>query len=302
MNACSVDLPGGVNGDCQLPLSEIKNILICDKDVSFTDAEVKVLSNWEAAINEDLEIYAVAGLVNYTPTTDDPNIITNPVSKAKTITNSPVPSFEFMLDSNFCDFKSMLQTLKGGVYGVFFELHNGNIQGYVDQSGNDIGSFKPYKARINAYTKGAQEIDSNEAFKLYVNFLNANELQNQYYFAPIWGVDELLDAMPVGVNVIKTGAYASGDQEVRITTRCADAITGLVVGDFETSSTKSNVSTPAVTSVSDDGGGVYTLTVQKDSTPANIVDGDYVYLRVAKKTGDVYNYVSNWIRVEGVTA
>jgi len=301
MNACSVDLPGGINGDCQLPLSEIKNILICDKDVSFTDAEVKVLSNWESKINEDLKIYAVAGLVNYSPTTDDPNIVTNPVSKAKTITNRPVPSFEFMLDSNFCDFKSMLQTLKGGVYGVFFELHNGNIQGYVDQSGNDIGSFKPYKSRINAYTKGAQEIDSNEAFKLYVNFLNANELENQYYFSPIWGVDELMDAMPVGVGVTKTTAYASGDQEVRITIRCADAITGLTDSDFETSDSKSNVDTPAITSVSDDGGGVYTLTVQKAATPDNLEDGDYVYLRVKKTSDTVVTHLSNWIRVEGIT-
>lgn len=302
MNACSVDLPGGLNADCQLPMAEIKNVLICDKDVSFTFANKKVLSNWTDLIGQSLTIYAIAGLVNYSPTTDDPNIVTNAVSKAKSITNTPVPSFEFMLDTNYCDFKSMLQTLKGGVYAVFFELQDGRIMGFLDQSGTETGYFKPFKARINAYTKGAQEIDSNEAFKLYVNFLNANEIENQFYFEPSWDVGELVDAMPVGLSIVKTGMYASGDIDVHIATRCGDNYTGLVVGDFDESTTKSNVSTPAVTGVTDNGGGDYTLTVQKDATPANLVDGDLVYLRVKVLDGSDVTHLSNYIRVEGVTA
>jgi hypothetical protein len=208
MPSCSVDLPGGNNQNCQLPLSEVKNILICDKDVSFTFSAKNSLSNWTAKIKQNLTIHAVAGLVNYSPTTDDPNIVTNAVSKAKSITNTPVPSFEFMLDVNYCDFKSLLNNLTGGIYGIFFELQNGTIEGWLDQSGSDTGTFKPFHARLNAYTKGAQEIDSNEAFKLYVNFLNYAQMLNQFYFEPSWDTSELADAMPVGLAVVKTGAYA----------------------------------------------------------------------------------------------
>jgi hypothetical protein len=299
MSSCSVDLPGGINQNCQLSLSEIKNILICDKDVKFAFTAKDTLANWTNLIKQSLTIYGVAGLVNYSPTTDDPNIITNAVSKTKSISNTPNPSFEFMLDSNVCDFKSLLNTLTGGVYGIFFELQNGAIQGWLDQSGNETGYFKPYKVKLNAFTKGGQEIDSNEAFKLYCFFTSYKQIQDQFYFEPTWDVSELLDAMPVGLNVVKTGAYSSGDIVVNIKTRCEDGYTGLVAADFDESTTKSNVSVPAVTAVTDSGGGNYTLTVQKGASPANLAAGDYVYFRVKKLSGSDVTHVSDWVKVEG---
>jgi len=301
MASCSVDIPGGNNQNCQIPLSEIKNILICDKDVSFTYANKDALANWVTLIQTSLTIHAVAGLVNYSPTTDDPNVITNPVSKVKSITNEPVPSFEFMLDVNYCDYKSLLNTLRGGTYGIYFELKNGTIEGWLDQSGANTGTFRPFRAKLNAYTKGAQEIDSNEAFKLYVNFINYEQMLNQFYFEPAWDISELADAMPVGLNVVKTGVYASGDINVQINTRCEDGYTGLLAADFEASASKSNVTTPAITGVTDNGGGSYTLTVQKAASPVNIVTGDIVYLRVKKLSSTVVTHLSDWVRIEGIT-
>mgnify|MGYP001765620590 CR=1 FL=1 len=299
---CSVSLPGGLNTDCQMPQAEIKNVLICDKDVKFSFTEKDVLANWTTKIKQDLTIHAIAGLVNYSPTTDDPNIVTNAVSKAKSITNRPVPSFEFMLDANVCDFKAILQTLKGGVYGIFFEMQDGTIQGYLDQSGTEVGYFKPYKARINAYTKGAQEIDSNESFKLYVNFLNSNELENQFYLEPSWSVTELLDAMPIGLNIVKTAIItaATATQAFQVNTRCAEGKTGLVVGNLEFSASKSNVATPNAGTFAEVGGGAYTVVVEKGvSTP--IVSGDLVYMRVKVLSGSDVTHLSNWIRIEGIT-
>jgi hypothetical protein len=91
MLACNVLLPGGINGDCQIPLSEVKNIIITDKDVKFTNAEKLVFTNWKTKIQQSLTIYAVAGLDSYENTTDDPNIVTGTVSKTKKVTNRPVP-------------------------------------------------------------------------------------------------------------------------------------------------------------------------------------------------------------------
>ena len=88
---------------------------------------------------------------------------------------------------------------------------------------------------------------------------------------------------------------------VQINVRCAENKVGLIAADFETSTTLSNVSTPAVSSLTDNGGGSYTLVVQKDAIPANIVDGDIVYLRVKLLVSTVVTYISGWIRVEGVT-
>lgn len=298
---CSVNLPGGLNSDCQMPQAEIKNVLICDKDVKFTFAEKEALANWTVKIKQSLTIHAIAGLTNYSPTTDDPNIVTNAVSKAKSITNRPVPSFEFMLDSNVCDFRVMLQTLKGGVYGIFFEMQDGTIQGYLEQSGSEVGYFKPYKARINAHTKGAQEIDSNESFKLYVNFINTNELENQYYFAPSWSVTELIDAMPIGLNIVKTAIIvsATATQAFLANVSCGDRKTGLVVDNLEFSDEKSNVITPNAGAFVELGGGAYTVVVEK-ATSTPIIAGDIVYMRVKVLSSSDVTYLSNWIMVEGL--
>lgn len=299
MSACNVLLPGGINGDCQIPLSEVKNVLICDKDVKFSYTEKDVLTNWTNKIKQDLTIHAVAGLDSYNNTTDDPNIVTGTVSKAKKVTNTPLPSFELFLESNFCDFNELLRTVKGGNYGVFYELQDGTILGTLDQSGTEIGYFKPFKANLTANTKVLQEVDATTAFRVYVNHTNANQLYNQFVLDPVWDTTELVEAMPVGLNMVSTAVYAAGDQTVQINVRCAGAKTGVLVADFEENAELSNVDTPAVTAVAEGGGGAYTLTVQKTGTPTNLVAGDYVTLRVKIVDGSDVTHISNWIRCEG---
>jgi hypothetical protein len=300
MNACNVLQPQGINLDCLLAEKEIKNVWITDKDLSFTWATKDVQANWDNAAKQDLTLYGAAGLINYTPTTDDPNIVTEPVSKTKTVTNTPVPSFEFFLKSNFCDFKQLLNTLKGGTYGVFYEKQDGTILGKLDQSGSEIGYFKPFRAKITALTKGAPEIDSVESFKVFVNHLSYDEFLNGFLLETI-DTDQVIESMPIGVNMVKTVAYASGDQAVKITIRCAANLTGLLVADFEGDETQGNVDTPAVTTVVDNGAGTYDLTVQKDAVPANLVDGDKAVIRVNKLSGSDTTHISNYITVEGVT-
>lgn len=299
MSACNVLLPGGINGDCQVPLSEVKNVLITDKDVKFSYTEKDVLSNWTNKIKQDLTIYAVAGLDSYNNTTDDPNIVTGAVSKSKKITNDPLPSFEFFLDSNFCDFNEVLRTLGGGNYGVFYELQDGTILGTLDQSGTEIGYFKPFKSNIKANTKVLQEVDATTAFRVYVNHTNKDQLFNQFVLSPVWDTTELVEAMPVGLNMVSTDVYSAGDQAVQINVRCAGAKTGLLVADFEADETQGNVDTPAVTTVADNGAGSYTLTVQKDAVPVNLVAGDYASIRVKVTSGSDVSHLSNYIRVEG---
>ena len=297
---CNALLNAATNQECQVAASEIKNVIITQKDVSFSYADKKVLTNWTDKIKQDLSISVLPGLVNYTPTTDDANVITNAVSKAKSVNNNPVPSFEFMLDSNFCDFQEILNTLKGGNYGIFFEMQNGNIEGWQDRRGTEIGYFKPFLAQVKSYTKGAQEIDSNESFKLFINFKKYTQVEQAKMFVPAWGVDELNEAMPEGLNMESTTIFASDEQNVQINVRCSDGATGLILADFETSATMSNVSTPAITAMVENGGGEYDLTVEKNVVPESIVAGDLVVVRVNKLSGSDTMQLSGWLTVEGV--
>lgn len=300
--ACNVLLPGGINGDCSIPMSEVKNILICDKDVKFTYANKKVLSNWTDLIKQDLTIYAVMSLDSYNNTTDDPNITTGSVSKAKNFGRDGLPSFEFFLSSNFCDFQEVYRTLEGGNYGIFYELQNGTILGTMDQSGTEIGYYKPFKCTIKASTKLLPEVDaSNVAFKVYVGHTNATQLMNQFLFEPIWDTSELVEAMPIGLNMVMTDV-AGTTQLVHVTQRCGAAYTGLVTADFDESATMSNVSTPLVTMTTESGGGDYILTPTKAVSPVVLVDGDVLACRIKILDGSDVTHLSNWIKIQGVTA
>jgi len=305
MLACNVLLPGGVNGDCQIPLSEVKNILICDKDVKFSYTAKNTLANWTTLINNSstgLTIYANIALDSYNNTTDDPNIVTGAVSKTKKITNVPLPSYEFFLETGMCDFKEILNTLQGGIYGIFYELQDGTILGTMDTSGTEVGYFKPFKCRLNAASKLLQEVDATNAFKLYVFHTNKQQLFDQFIFEPAWDTAELVDAMPIGLNMVKTSIIvaATAVQAVQINVRCGDGKTGLVAGDFEFSTTMSNVLTPNAGTFTEVGGGAYTIAIEK-ATSTLIGTGDIVYMRVKLVATTTVTYLSNWIKIEGIT-
>jgi len=299
MSVCSSILSAGLNQDCSAAMAEIKNILIVEKDVKFSYSDKETLSNWTEKIKQDLTIAVVPGY-NYSVTTDDPNIVTSPIDKTKSIQGKSTPSLEFIVKVNSCDFKELLNAYKGGKYGVFFEMQDGSIEGWIDQSGTDIGFFKPFTAIVEAFSKGVQEIDAVEAFKVYLFFTRETQFADFELFKPSWAIDELMEAMPIGLSIVKTAAYAAGDQSVQVNIRCDNGYPGLLVTDFEASADKSNVSTPAVTAITDDGGGAYTLTVEKNAVPEALVAGDVVALRVKKLSALDISHVSGWIVTEGV--
>lgn len=302
MNACNVLLPGGINGDCQIPLSELRNVIITDKDVKLSYTAKETLASWTNLIKQSLTIYAVAGIDSYNNTTDDPNIVKGAVSGIKSVMDIDPPTFELFLDSNMCDFNEVLNTVRGGVYGVWYELKDGTILGNLDKTGNDIGYFKPFTAKLRAVSKLLQEPGANTAFKMYVSHTKTKQLYNQFIFSPTWDVTELVEAMPIGLNMVKTAAIvaATATQAVNVKVRCGAAKTGLVVGDFEFSTDMSNVITPNAGAFAETGGGNYTIVIEK-STSTPIVSNDIVYMRVKVLSSSDVTYISNWVSIEGVT-
>lgn len=302
MNPCNVLLPGGINGDCQIPMSEVKNIWLCDKDVKFSYTAKGVQSNWTDLINQSLQIYGAAGLDSFNNTTDDPSITTGAVSRVKKVGTAPLPSFEFFLDTSFCDFKEILNTVKGGNYGMFYELHDeAGMLGYTETSGSDIGYFKPFQVNATANSKLLPETDSTTTFRMYVNHTKKKQLYDQFIFDPVWDIGELLDSMPNGLSLVATAVYSAGVQNVQVKDRCAANKTGVILADWDETETLGNVSTPAVTAIVDNGAGNYDLTVEKNVTPENLIDNDIAALRVNILSGSDTTDISGYIYVQGVT-
>ena len=95
------------------------------------------------------------------------------------------------------------------------------------------------------------------------------------------------------------GAYAVSDINVTVTERDGTPYTGtLTVEEIESYDSVTGLPIDSFSSsVVNNGAGSYTLTLEKDAAPVTLVAGDFVTIRVATKTVDVYNYVSGELTV-----
>jgi hypothetical protein len=296
MNECSPLLPGGINKSCVTDLKEIKNIIITTEAAYFTSlANAASVVQWKTKLQTDLSVYAPLGINDYEPTTDDPNIVTMPATGRKAVTNTPVPSGIFRLMSNFCDYKELLNTLKGGVYRVILVDSNGNIYGTMTSA----GYFKGFVCTINAITKGMPLKEVANNFSLWVNFLNYDEFLAGVSMSLSWSPTiELTENAPVGLSMLATGAYSvtPGTITVQINTRCGTGYTGLTAADFEVIESN-NLASVAITTATDSGAGAYTLTIQKGSSPISLAAGDYVIIRVKKLATTVVTHLSSRLTI-----
>lgn len=291
---CNSYLPNG-NVECKVPMAEVKRVLICDKDVSFTGlSDVYNLATWKEKIQEDLDIYVTRGKTSYEVTTDDPNVLTTAEGQ-KMVTNTPAPSAIIYLDSNWCDYSDMLGTLQGGTYGVIYELKNGSL--FLKRLSD--GTYESFPARITAVNKGIPlQGDIANNFPVHIHHIDYEDFKKGALISPAFDFEELVLAMPVGLTMFATSTMATGSIYVQINERCGDGYAGLLVGDFEVVGSN-YLTSPAVTVAGDDGDGVYELTIQKSVAPENLADGDYVQIRVLKKDGDVVTHVSNRVTLMG---
>lgn len=296
MNECSPILPQGINKSCVLDPKEWKNIIITTEAAYFsTLANAASLSQWKAKLQTDLSVYAAMGLNDYEPTTDDPNVATMPVSGRKVVTNKPVPSATFRLMSNYCDFKELLSTLRGGTYRIIGIDANNTLWGTYTSA----GYFKGYACTLNAVSKGIPLKETANNFTVFANFLNYDEFEAGMGVALSWSPTlELTESAPVGLSIVATAAYSltPGTITVQINTRCGNGYAGLVVGDFEVLESNGLVS-PAVTSITDSLLGAYTLTVQKGSSPISLAAGDYVVVRVKKLSSTIVTHLSSRLTI-----
>ena len=145
--------------------------------------------------------------------------------------------------------------------------------------------------------------DKNQSYPLYLFFDNYDEFEEVVVFSDFdWSYSDIQDYSPVGLNLRVTTAYTAGDVVVLAEKRGTGLpMTGLdQTTDWEVM-TSNATPTVAVTAVSEDGLGYYTLTIKKDNdgTPANLAASDYVYLQAHDDDATNLTYLSNAIKFFG---
>jgi hypothetical protein len=280
---CQTSQPGGINLDCLKYPSPIDNIIITDNDVSFTEAEILLLSNWKTDIQENLTIYIPSIIESYENTTDDPALTATGIGR-KTMGRKPVPSGVFNVRSNVCDFNELLRTLKGGTYRIFFVHADNTFSAFKDRNSADIMGFQ---CELNAVTKGfaAQDIQDT-MYPIFANFMNYKEFEQQYHVEPNWTIqNELPPAMPESY----TMQFVSQDTvtkkvTVNVFEACGDAVVGLVIADVNV--IEDTLTDSTVFSVTDNGSGNY------DIVFTTVAAGEDVEFDIRELTGTVVDNIS----------
>ena len=297
MNVCESIMPAGINADCLVPMSQIRNAIILEKGTSFAGlAELQNSSVWETKIKQGLSIWVSGGLMDYEVTTDDVNIKTSGLGK-KLVTNTPVPSCVLYIDGNFCDYQQLKNTLVGSSYDVIYILEDGTLHARLKSDGKYYG----FGARISAVGKsiaGKGDIDMN--FAVQINHLSYAEFQQGVLAKPAWNPElTLAAAMPIGLGMSIVTPYdiPTGIVVVRLHKRCGSAYLTMAVADFEIIETN-DLEVPVVTSVTDNSDGTYDLELTIVTIPVPMVAGDYMIIRVKELDSSDVVSVSNRLYVQ----
>jgi hypothetical protein len=279
---------------CLQDLREIKNIIPTTFAANFTTPlQAATLSVWKTKIQTDLSIYMPLGVNSFEPTTDKPTVA-KMTSTRKAITDRPIPSAEIFVASNFCDYKEIAASFKGGNYRLFLQDITGNIFGTKTAA----GVVRGFACQLTAITSGFPPKDTSQSFPIYANFQSYEEFEEAVMINLPFNTMDLIEAMPVGLNMYATSAITAGSITVRITERCGAGKTGLIAADFEVKDS-SELVTPGIATVTEVSNGDYTLTLKKaSSTP--LAAGDMIAIRVNKIATSITQYISNIVTINAL--
>jgi len=282
-------------GECARLMEKMNGGSLQHKGVTWTDTTAVDSTTWRgliAALTEAARTVLMTPINGFDNTTDDVEIVTSQLGK-KSVTSKPIPSGVIYLDASICDYKQL-----HALEDTWFEFVPFYQDGTYWMTRKSDGNLKGFRCKI-ATKAGLPPEDKSQSFPMYLMFDNYAEFENVVVVKPDFTFNDLLDYSAVGLDIRITTAYAAGDVVVKITKRgSGDGLTGLAVADFEV--LKSNAEpTVAVTVVTDDGLGQYTLTIKKDNdgTPANLASGEYAIIQASDDDATYVTYLSHSVKV-----
>lgn len=289
-------------GTCQKLLQKMSGGVLQTKGNTWTDATIIAAASWHTAIADDdssVRDTLPFPILNFENTTDEMEILTSSLGH-KFKGSDPVPSGKIFLKVGADDY-TWMHDLDGQTF-EFIPFFQGN-QFWASRKAD--GTLKGFRCSV-AFVGGLPPEDKLASYPMHIFFDDPEEFKNVVVVSPDnWRFSDLLNYVPVGLNIREYTAYTGGQVRVLVTkTGNGDPMTGLVAGDFEVMSSNATP-TVAVTALTEEGLGYYLLTIKKDNdgTPANLAASDYVILQAHDvDSGPTYlTYLSHAIQIYGGT-
>lgn len=278
--------------DCEILFKDVVAAMILDKGTTLSDAAAKATyTAIFAGTASQTGMYLPIGR-GYQNNTAEPERNTS-ASGFTEKTSDPLPMLVGFLDRSYCDYKTLYQ-LDGKDKDIVLFLKNGKVWHSKNSDGASIG----FRAKLSIRKNAPGADNSVENFPIYMDFKYIEDLDNATITTLAFSIKELNDAMPVGLNMEVSSAYAAGVVTVDINYRCSltpfvdiTDETSFEVLYTESGSTDLDIDVTTVDKTSA-AIGRYILTIKKDatSTPANLTKG--VWIRAIEDDGSLVTYLS----------
>lgn len=289
--SCAVSAPNGANLNCVKNLSEAQAAIIMDPSVNFeTLAALDNIENIRVLLEESRTGFVVE--FNGSDPTPAEVVTETTGFGDNIITSENTPSFVGYAKINACDFKEILNAYKGGSYRVAFMLADGSMM--ATEIGTAFGGFltQVYASRFGIPGRENQ----TQQFKINFNFLVGSEFDNYRVIGVNYGIDDLKLLLPLALQADVQTPFDGNAVVLNVYTRCVpgDPKSGVMTAEV----TKGTLGLDITATPTDDGNGQYTVVVQKTG-PVDLAVGEYAEFVLVTKTGNVYDEISNTIKVVG---
>lgn len=285
-------------GTCQALLPKVVAVGITLKGTTFTDATFVTESTWKAGISTSTAANRntiIVPLRVYEKTSDEPEITTSNLG-IKDKTNEPAPSMVGYAYAGIMDYVYM-HVLAGNKFDVVLFLQDGS-QVACRKSDNAI---KGFRAMIETRADLPMADNAQNSYPLYFFFQSADEFKNLVIKHPDYSYNDLLDYVPVGADVYQGSTLSASTGVVTLNVYARGTtkpVLGLVTADF-TVLESNGTATVAVSTVTEVGQGVYTVTIQEDTGgTANALEaGEWAVVQVNKIASTFITYASQPIKI-----
>lgn len=273
--SCSTFYPSGL-GACKSFRERVIGVIMVEKGNSQLIANSKLLATFTtlmAGKSAGIKAIYIPFDRGYQNNTTEPEITTSNLGFNEK-TNDFAPSIRGFGYMSYEDYKTFFGA-DNQEYDFWLVLKDGILEGTLKAD----GTVKGYRGKLYVQYNAPAADNLQESLPFVINFTDVNEWkENSINIVPSFTITDLIDELPVGLQVEVVTAYTAGDIVVKVTKRnqSKSPYSALdAVGNWEVLSVSSDLDV-AVTAVDATSAalGLYTLTIKKDSsgTPADLTD------------------------------
>lgn len=296
--SCSTFYPSGI-GACKSFRERVMGVILVEKGNSQTVAASKLLATYltlMAAKSAGVKAIYIPFDRGYQNNSAEPEITTSNLGFMEK-TNDAAPNIKGFGYLSYEDYKTFFGA-DNQEFDFLLVLKDGLIEGTMTSA----GKIKGYRGKLFVQYNAPMADNLQESYPFTISFTDVNEWKvSSTLVVPTFSITDLIDSIPVGLQVEVVTAYTAGDVVVKVTKRNQSKspyalLTTTAKWEVLSVASDLDVAVTAVTATSA-ALGLYTLTIKKDSsgTPANLTDD--VVIRGANDDATNYTYLTQPLTV-----